>query len=451
MSVPGSCETLREAADALSAARVSSEELTRDTISRIEEINPRLGAVTDLTASSALRAARNSDVRRATGGARGALDGIPVLVKDCIDTRRAVCSAGLSFLADYRPSADAPVVRRLRWAGAVILGVCATDPGTFGVRTPAVIHPQAPGLTVGGSSGGSAAALAAGFCLGALGTDTGGSIRIPSACCLTAGLKPTYARVSRAGVRPLAPSADHVGPMARRAADLRAIAEVIDRGFTRAMRRSAGRKLTIGHAPAYWRDAAPKVADGMSAALDAAQKLGGRIREVALPSLEAVGEFHVAILAAESAAYHFTTFPAQLDGYSPVARGLFEIARNQRGYEYLVACERREEARRAVDALFEDVDFLLVPTLPVTPPQRDAESVRVGGIERDFTWALVRYTALFDHTGHPAVSLPASVLAPGIGASVQVVGARDRDLDVLGFAESLERELALSIDWSIRA
>lgn len=451
MSAPGGYDTLLQAAEALCAARVSSEELTRDAISRIEEINPRLGAVTDLAASSALRAARDSDSRRAEGGARGVLDGIPVLIKDCIDMRGVVCSAGLPFLADHRPDADAPVVRWLRSAGAVILGVSATDPGTFGVRTPAVTHPQAPALTVGGSSGGSAAALAAGFCLGALGTDTGGSIRIPSACCLTAGLKPSYARVSSVGVRPLAPSADHVGPMARRAADLRAIAEVIDRRFARAVRRRDGRTLAIGHAPAYWRDAAPEVADGMSAALDAAQKLGGRIREVALPGPDAVGEFHVAILAAESAAYHFTTFPAQLDVYSPVARGLFEIARNQRGYEYLLACQKREEARRAVDAAFEDVDFLLVPTLPVTPPRRDAESVLVGGIDRDFTWALVRYTALFDHTGHPAVSLPTSVIAPGTGTSVQVVGARDSDKDVLGFAESLERELALSVDWSIRA
>lgn len=445
------CETLLGAANALAAARVSSEELTGDAISRIAEINPRLGAVTDLAAPSALREARSSDVRRVKGGARGALDGIPVLVKDCIDTRGAACSSGLSFLADYRPGADAPVVRRLRSAGAVVLGVCATDPGTFGVRTPAVTHPQAPELTVGGSSGGSAAALAAGFCLGALGTDTGGSVRIPSACCLTAGFKPSYARVSRARVRPLAPSADHVGPMARRAADLRAIAEVIDRGFARTVRPGAGRRLTIGHAPAYWHDAAPEVADGMLAALAAAQKLGGRIREVALPGPDAVGEFHVGILAAESAAYHFTTFPTQLDVFSPVASGLFEIARNQRGYEYLLACQRREEARLAVDAVFEDVDFLLVPTLPVTPPRRDAECVLVGGIDRDFTWALVRYTALFDHTGHPAVSLPTSVIAPGTGTSVQVVGARDSDNYVLGFAESLERELALSIDWSVRA
>src|SRR5262249_42506485 len=163
-------ETLTEAATALAAGRSSSEELTADALAAIERLNSRLSAVTDLTASSALREARDSDRRRATAAARGPLDGIPVIVKECIDTRGAICSDGLPFLADYRPPTDAVVVRRLRRAGAVILGVSATDPGTFGVRTAAVTHPQAPGLTVGGSSGGSAAALAAGFCFAALGT-----------------------------------------------------------------------------------------------------------------------------------------------------------------------------------------------------------------------------------------------------------------------------------------
>lgn len=452
MSGPGGYETLTAAMAALTAGYVSSEELTNAALGTIERLNPRIGAVTDLTVSSALSEARGADARLATAGARGMLNGIPIIIKDCIDTRDAVCSAGLPFLNSYRPSRDAVAVQRLRQAGAVVLGVCATDPGTFGVRTPAVTHPQAPGVTVGGSSGGSAAALAAGFCFAALGTDTGGSIRIPSACCLTAGLKPTYDRVSRLGVRPLAPSADHVGPMTRCAADLIVVAEVLDPSFVRTAKRRPDQPLRIGHAPAYWQDAAADISKGMRAALDAARSLGGELREVALPTPDDVlSGFHAAILAAESAAYHFVAFPDNLELYGSVAQSLFEIARRQRGYEYVLACARRIEARRAVDAIFGEVDFLIVPTLAVIPPARDAEVIPIASVDRDFTWALVRYTALFNHTGHPSASLPASVVAPGIGTSVQIVGARDCDYDVLAFAAALEKELALTIDRTIGA
>jgi Asp-tRNA(Asn)/Glu-tRNA(Gln) amidotransferase A subunit family amidase len=436
---------------ALAAGRVSAEELARDALAAIEQLNPRLGAVTDLTGPSAIREARNADKRRARSAARGPLDGIPMLIKDCIDTRDAVCSSGLPFLADRRPGADAAVVQRLRRAGAVILGVSATDPGTFGVRTAAVTHPQAPGRTVGGSSGGSAAALAAGFCLAALGTDTGGSIRIPSACCLTAGFKPTYDRLPRSGSLPLAPSADHIGPMTRRAADLDVVARALDRNFHRTSGRQSRQAARIGHAPAYWQDAAPEVAEGVAAALDAAHTLGSEIREVILPGPDAMAGFHVPILAAESAAYHFETFPDSLPLFQPLAQSLFDVARRQHGYDYVQACGRRLEARQAVDAIFDQVDFLILPTLPVLPPLREAECVRLAGIERDFTWTLVRYTALFDHTGHPVVSLPAKSIAPGIGSSVQVVGAHDRDRDVIAFAANLERELALPLDWTPRA
>jgi Asp-tRNA(Asn)/Glu-tRNA(Gln) amidotransferase A subunit family amidase len=451
VSGPRAYETLESAAADLNAGRVTSEALVEQALAAITDLNPRLAALTEVLATSAIRDARRVDQARAGGRAKGALAGIPVVIKDNIDTRGAVCAAGLPFLSDYRAPKDAPAVGRLRRAGAIILGVSATDPGAFGVRTPAVTHPQAPALTVGGSSGGSAAALAAGFCHAALGTDTGGSIRIPAACCLLAGLKPTYGRVSTFGVRPLAPSADHLGPLTRRACDLEPIAATLDPGFSRTTRQSSVQLPKIGHAPAYWLGAAPAVAGAMFDAQRAARTLGAEIREVALPTPDEVSEVHVAILAAESAAYHFSAFPDRLDEYQPLARSLFAIAREQRGHEYVLACQRRQDIRERVDHAFAEVDFLLLPTLPVTPPRRDAETVEIDGITRDFTWALVRYTALFNHTGHPVVSLPVSVTAPGVGSSVQIVGRHNRDRDVVRFAAALEKQLDLSIDWSVRA
>ena len=219
---------LTAAAAALESGELSSVDLTDQTLDRIERLNPRLCALSDVTADSARREAARADRRRARDVRVEPLTGIPVAVKDIIDTTPAVCSSGLDFLSDYRPETDAKVVRQLRRAGAVVVGVSASDPGAFGVRTAAVTHPQAPERTVGGSSGGSGAALAAGLAFAALGSDTGGSIRIPSACCVVAGLKPTRGRVSLEGVRPLVWSLDHVGPMTRSARDLGLVQQALD-------------------------------------------------------------------------------------------------------------------------------------------------------------------------------------------------------------------------------
>lgn len=447
----GDYQTISEAARALAAGATTSEQLTNAALLKIERLNPRIGAVTDLLSQSASEEARRADIRRSNGSGRGMLDGIPVLVKDCIDTAGASCSAGLPFLSAYRPDHDAVVVQRLRQAGAVVLGVCASDPAMLGTRTLAVTHPQAPLATVGGSSGGSAAALAAGFAFAALGTDTGGSVRIPAACCLTVGLKPTFGRVSNVGVRPLAPSADHVGSLARCVADVTAVAEVVYDRFVRVPSRPHGQGLKIGHAPEYWQDAAAEAREGMEAALHAAKGLGGQLVEISLPSPDEFAKFHLAIVVAEGAAYHFQNYPDHLDTYGPLGQWLFETARRQPGYEYVQACSQRLDARRRVDALFDEVDFLLVPTMPITPPVREAEVVTLAGVDHRVVPAMVRYTALFNHTGHPVVSLPVSVVAPGIGTSVQIVGKRDHDNDVLALAMAIEQELALPIDRTVMA
>ncbi|SDF94212.1 amidase/aspartyl-tRNA(Asn)/glutamyl-tRNA(Gln) amidotransferase subunit A [Bradyrhizobium brasilense] len=438
------------ASEALAKGEVTSVELTGIVLKNVEQRNSRIRAVTHFSEDLALAAAQAADACRGVHGMRSGVDGIPFVIKECIDTADTVCSSGLPFLRDRVGSRDADVVKRLRDAGAVILGVCAADPGMFEPRSPAVTHPQAPDLTVGGSSGGSAAALAGGLALGSLGTDTGGSIRIPSACCLTAGLKPTYGRVSARGCMPLSPSADHIGPMALNAADLPAIAAVIDPGFALTTRRPPGAPLRIGHAPAYWRDAAPETRAGIKAALDIARDLGGLIREVQLPDPDEVLEFHASIFVAEAAAFYFKEFPEHLEDCGPTAQIVFDMARRQKAYEFVQACARREEARRAVDATFEDVDFLIVPTLAVAPPARDATVVSIAGAERDFVSALVRYTALFNQTGHPVVSLPVNVVGPGMGASAQIAGARNCDRDVVAFAATLERELALNFDRVLR-
>jgi aspartyl-tRNA(Asn)/glutamyl-tRNA(Gln) amidotransferase subunit A len=341
-------------------------------------------------------------------------------------------------------------VRRLRRAGAVIVGVTATDPGAFGVRTPAVTHPQAPERTVGGSSGGSGAALAAGFCFGALGSDTGGSIRIPAACCVIAGLKPTRGHLPLEGVRPLVWSLDHVGPMARRVADLSMLEQALDPRFAVPRRARRRRRIVIGHDPGYYGDAERAVRSGVEKALTACRDLGGEIREVSLPVPDEVIAIHGVIFSAESAAYYAAAFADRRDQYPPLLRHFLDLHKSYTGADYVTAMRQRREITQRVEALFAAADWLILPTLAVLTPPRDVETITVAGKQIEFTLALIRYTCLFDHTGHPVVAMPAETSGSGVGASIQVIGPLGRDADLLAFAIRLEQALGVEVDYGLR-
>ncbi len=435
--------------DSLRKGEISSTELVDRLFERVEDLNPRLNALSHVLVEHARAEARRIDRLRASGKSLGDLAGVPLVIKDIIDPSPAVCLAGLPFLADYRPVEDALVVKRLRRAGAIILGVSTTDPGAFGVRTPEVTHPQASDRNVGGSSGGSGVALAAGLCFAALGTDTGGSIRIPSACCLVAGLKPTFGRVSMAGVRPLGRSLDHLGPMARCVSDLNIVQRILDPKFDRTAKKPRGERIVVGHDPDYYRDAVPKVRAGMIRALEACRVIGAEMREVSLPDPDEAQDVHAIIFCSETAAYHFAAFPNRLQEYPEVSREILERAKSMMGFQYVQSMDLRAALKRRLAAVFDKVDFVLVPTLPVLAPKREAETLEVGGVERSVTLTLVRYTCLFNHTGNPVISLPASTFGPGLGASVQVIGDLNCDADVLAFAERLEQTLDLKVDYEV--
>ena len=434
--------TLGEATRALAQRRISAGELTETVLARIDALNPSLQAFTDILADQARSDAAQVDRQRAAKKELGPLAGIPVAVKDLIDTTSARCSGGLPFRTEYRPTRDAVAVRRLRRADAIVVGVTATDPGAFGVRTGAVTHPIAPDRTVGGSSGGSGAALAAGLAYGALGTDTGGSIRIPAACCGIAGLKPTFGRVSTVGVLPLAASLDHVGPMARVASDLGPLAAARDPRYRETAEPRRGRRLVVGYNSGYAADAEPLAAAALDRALALCGELGSEIRPVSLPKPADAAETHLAIFCADPADFHLAAFPDSLDKYPPLPRSLLELANTLPGYRYRRALRHRAQMRAQLKTVFTEVDFVIAPTLSIPPPLRDAETVTIGGKQVDFTMALIRYTFVFNHTQNPVVSLPILEATPGIGASVQVVADTNRDADAVNFAVRLEARVA---------
>lgn len=417
---------------------VSVQELTSRFLGRIEDGNGRIGAVRHALADQAIEAARAMDARIRAGEALPLLAGLPVVVKENCDTVGAACSAGLSFRADHMPSTDSSIAARLRAAGAIVLGVSVSDPGAFGVRTPDITHPVDPTLTVGGSSGGSAAALAAGFCLGAIGTDTGGSIRIPSACCGTVGLKPTFGALPMGGIFPLIPSLDHVGPMARTVEDVALLWAALrnDEGG------NGARVQKIGFDPIWLQEADAEIRGAFGQVLDLLKAQGIECQEVQLPDLDEISEMHGRIFSVEGAAYHRANFKEHIGTYPPIAQSWFAAALQAPVGDYVNASEKRVRFTDQVNRLLEDVDVILTPTLSVSRPRRDAEELIVSGKSCDFTMALVRQTCLFDHTGHPALAMPINADPASPSPSLQLVGRHQGENNILTFAGALERILS---------
>jgi aspartyl-tRNA(Asn)/glutamyl-tRNA(Gln) amidotransferase subunit A len=445
-------------------------------IAAIERDNPRLRALSDLTLAAARVQAEALDAADADTRAERPLAGQVLAVKDLIDTAGACCRAGLSIFDGYRPACDAAAVARLREAGAIIVGVAATDHAGFGVRTAQVGHPTWPGCSVGGSSGGSAAAVAAGWVDAALGTDTGGSIRIPAACCGVAGFKPTWGRVPVTGVRALVPSLDHLGPIAAQVRTLSAVQRVLDPGWSAIggvaasttpaatpADPAADAALDEAALPTRWRAvrvgvdmpalaaSAPEVAAAVRAALQVIEALGAVISPVACPGDPLLEQVHETVFCFEAAA----AWSSVIDDANAFARlpdwlrDTLSAGRTIARADYDAAMGRRAALRRSVDHQFEQVDLVIRPTLPVLAPAAAARQVRIGARVQGFTRTLLEFTRLFNHTGHPVLALPLATAAGRPGsvasdprrASLQLAAARDRDGWLLGLGEALELAL----------
>lgn len=428
---------------ALAAIRrrdVSVAALTSRFLERIGEGNAAIGAVRHLSAD-AMTAALAMDARIQAGDALPPLAGLPVLVKENCDTAGVPCSAGLLFRAEHVPSTDSAITARLRAAGAIILGVSVTDPGAFGVRTPDVTHPVDPVLTVGGSSGGSAAALAAGFCLGAVGTDTGGSIRIPSACCGTVGLKPTFGAMPLDGIFPLVTSLDHVGPMARSVEDVRLMWHALAGDGSRP---PSGGVQKVGYDPVWTDIADPVIQGAIAESLQRLRDRGIETVEIALPDLNDVDSVHGRIFLPEAAAYHEAHHHDDLEHYPSDARECFAEARLMGVDAYVDACVMRAEMRRAVDRVLSRVDAIIAPTLAVARAAKCAETLTIDHREYDFTTGLVLLTCLFNHTGHPVVAFPLPGMPDPLASSLQIVGRHHDEASILELATLLEHGTSAS-------
>jgi amidase len=352
-------------------------------------------------------------------------------------TPRTTCASAI--LASRVPTADATVVARLRAAGAVLLGKLSLTEFAYGGYHPTTtppVNPWAPDRWPGASSSGSGVAVAAGLAFGALGSDTGGSIRFPSAACGIVGLKPTYGRVSRAGVFPLAETLDHIGPMTRTVADAAALLSGIA-GFDSSDPTSRRdpvpdyaaelvpdlRGVRIGVDEAYVRtDTEPEVAEAVLAATAVFRDAGAEIREIGgAVGIEAAARDWYVVCAAEAAAAHAPWFPTRAAEYGPTFRALLEDGTRLRATEYVTVDLGRQRVRRQIEDLWQAVDCLLCPSMPTLPPTvADFRSDAV--LSREAVAPLLRFTAPFDFSGSPTLSVPCGVSRIGLPLSLQLVG-----------------------------
>ncbi len=364
----------------------------------------------------------------------GPLAGVRLAVKDNIAVEGLKWTAGLPLYADRVAERDAACVATLRKAGATIVGTVATDSAGFGMMTPGVSNPIAPGRTVGGSSGGSAAAIAGGLADLALGTDTGGSVRVPAACCGLYGLKPTYGRVPVDGVTPLSHAFDHVGLLA---GDI----DMLERGWLALIGGAAGDASPgpvirrIGFDPARLSTCDASIRAGVEQTLAKLSREGLALIEIALPEQVALAEIHGAIVCGEALDIWRDHWPKHAESFTKTAARSLAYASLIEPGEIVKAHQVLADVRRFIAEQFESVDAILGPTIAVEPPVSGARQVPFGGVDVPVVFALLAETCPFNVSGHPALSMPlAAHTGCGTPVALQIATRTDSELSALALA-----------------
>jgi amidase len=415
---------------------LSSEQVTQAQLRRIERLDPTLHAYACVTSELALTQARAADQRQAQGQALGPLHGVPIAVKDLCWTAGIPTAAGMQIYKDFVPDQDATVVQRLREAGAVLLGKLQMTESAFSGHHPLTVVPVNPweaSAWTGVSSSGSGVATAAGLCFGSLGTDTGGSIRFPSAACGVTGLKPTWGRVSRYGVFELAASLDHIGPMCRTAEDCGLMLGVLagaDPKDPTALQApvpdySAGNKdnlsgLRIGWDAAYaLNDVEPEVAAAVKQTLAVLEKLGAQIVPIAMPEVGDLVENWVPHCGIEAAVAHTNTYPSRRAEYGSMLAGLLDIGNKLTATDYQRILLQRATHTGQLNAVLMQVDLILMPAMPFAAPSTE----RIANLRKEpgYRRLMSRFTAPTDMSGHPTLTFPAGETASGLPVAAQLV------------------------------
>lgn len=450
---------LAEVSHRIRNKELKPSDLTAYVLNRIAKHDAELHSYYSVLDERARQRACQADDEIARGFWRGPLHGVPIAIKDVLDTDFAPTSVGMSFRKDYIPPKNATVVDRLERAGAVILGKLATTEGIFVTHHPdfqTPLNPRGEKQWTGVSSSGSGVATAAGLCFGSLGTDTGGSVRLPSSINGLTGIKPSWGRVSRAGLFPLSPTFDHVGPMTRSARDAAVLLSAIagwdpaDPTSLSVPAADYGNRLAasvagvrVGVDEKYIGDNVdPEVTAAVMAAVADLEALGARIVPVQIPAWGKIVDGWNIICGSEAAIAHRDTYPSQASRYGPELAHLIDIGLNASGCDLAQALLDRQEFIGQMIALFDTIDVLATPTMAIAVP----EAKTVANLLGDESVDLGRYTIPPNVTGQPAISFPAGFDRSGHPIGLQLTGRHLAEQQLLDAAHAFQSVT----DWHLR-
>ena len=441
--------TIEEFGRRLRSHQTTCERTTEEFLHRAETDGTRLNAFTLVMRDEALRQARDLDRELTSGHDRGPLHGVPITIKDLLDIRGTATTAASRVREGHVAQRDCETVAHLRQAGAVFLGKTNLHEFAFGTTSEdsafgPIRNPHDPTRSPGGSSGGSAAALAAGIGIATIGTDTGGSIRIPAAACGLVGLKPTLGEISIDGVVPLSRTMDHVGPLALTVADACLVHHALlgdAAASTPAPMPLTGLRLAVPR-PYFCDLLDDEVRKAFDAVLERLRAGGVHIDDIEIHHAADIATIYLHIVLSDAAAYHARTLDAMPDRYTPPVRMRLEMGRYILSEDYVRALAGREVLTREVDAALGQHDALILPTLAIPAPPLGATSVDISGRPEPIRNVMLRLTQLFNITGHPAISLPAGKTRTGLPCAVQLVGCRHETDALLRLALACERPIA---------
>jgi aspartyl-tRNA(Asn)/glutamyl-tRNA(Gln) amidotransferase subunit A len=449
-------------ADAIKQKQVSPVEVTHQILDRIYSMNPKLNAFITITHEEAMEAAKKAEEEIISGNWRGPLHGVPIGLKDLIYTKNIKTTMGSEIFKDYVPEYDAAVVEQLKQAGAILIGKLNTHQFAYGPTGDRsffgpVKNPYDLSKITGGSSSGSGAGVAASLCYAALGTDTGGSVRIPSACCGIVGMKPTFGRVSKYGVYPLGFTLDHVGPMTRSVRDnatlLTVLAGFDDRDpysvrmdaedFTRDLQK--GIKGTVIGIPSsfYFEHLDKEVESKVKRAIQTFQDLGAEIRQIHLPNMQQIAFAQQITAKSEAYAVHEKTLQTHPQQYEEEVRERLLTGLDIRAHEYIQAQQVKHLAIEDFDRALKEVDIMLTPTLPILPTDIDQREVNIQSYKELVRSALLRFTSPTNLNGFPSLSLPCGFSESGLPIGIQLLGRRFDEATLYRFAYAFEQECSI--------
>jgi amidase len=446
--------SIDELATQLRAGKLSSVEVTRCILDRIGRLNPRLHAYLTVLEDSALSSAAKADEEIRSGRWRGPLHGVPVAVKDLCFTKGVVTTCASKVLRDWRPDISATVVERFEAAGAVLIGklnLTEFAVAWYHPEMPVPLSPWDAALWPGGSSSGSGIATSAGLCFASIGTDTGGSIRFPSAACGIVGLKPTWGRVSRHGVFPLGESLDHIGPMTRSVGDAALVLKVIAgrdasdatslaapvEDYAAAVDRGV-KGMRIGVDEKYIAAAASsEVANAVLDAVRLLEQQGARVTKATLPDVEPGVAAWTTLCTADALAAHEKTYPAKSAEYGPGFRSFLVLGLAVRGQDYAKAHMIREGFANRFQELFDQVDIIACPTMAAA--SLPAASIPADASGLTGSNALLHFTAPFNLSRNPTLSQPCGKSPSGPPPSLQLIGRHLGEATLIQAGAAYER------------